>query len=104
MALTEMTFFQRFEEDILAGKKTITIRDEAEKDFAIGSTVQVVTYEDNRWFCQLKIDAVTPIHFDELTELHAQQENMTLAQLQQVIKEIYPNTDTFYVINYSLVA
>lgn len=104
MALTEMTFFQRFEEDILAGKKTITIRDEAEKDFEIGSTVQVATYEDNRWFCQLKIDAVTPIHFDELTELHAQQENMTLAQLQQVIKEIYPNTDTFYVINYSLVA
>jgi len=31
MSQYEMTFFERFEADILSGKKTITIRDEAEK-------------------------------------------------------------------------
>ena len=35
-----------------------------------------------------------------LTELHAQQENMTLAQLREVIAEIYPEEKQFYVIEF----
>ncbi|WP_047042872.1 N(4)-acetylcytidine aminohydrolase [Vibrio mexicanus] len=98
-----MTFFERFESDILSGKKTITIRDESENNYQPGSIVQVSTYEDNRWFCQLKIESVEPIQFDELDEFHAQQENMTLDELKAVIRDIYPNTDSLFVITYQLV-
>ncbi len=103
MYLSEMTFFERFESDILSGKKTITIRDESENNYQPGSIVQVSTYEDNRWFCQLKIESVEPIQFDELDEFHAQQENMTLDELKAVIRDIYPNTDSLFVITYQLV-
>ncbi|GEA59942.1 N(4)-acetylcytidine aminohydrolase [Vibrio comitans] len=103
MSLTTMTFFERFESDILAGKKTITIRDESECDYAAGSTVDVSTYEDGRWFCRLQIKSVTPIQFKELTDFHAQQENMSLQQLKQVISEIYPNVSQLFVIDYQLV-
>ena len=51
----KITFFERFEADILSGKKTITIRDESEKNYSVDSIVQVSTYEDDRWFCALKI-------------------------------------------------
>ena len=58
MSLSTITFFERFEADILSGKKTITIRDASEKDYAVNSIVQVSTYENNRWFCALKIKNV----------------------------------------------
>ena len=103
MSLSEMTFFERFEADILAGKKMITIRDESEKDYTPGSIVQVSTFEDNRWFCALKIELVQPIQFDDLTAFHAAQENMTLQELKQVIRDIYPNTHDFFVIKYHLI-
>lgn len=103
MSLMQMTFFERFEADILSGKKTITIRDEAEKDYQAGTTVQVSTYEDGRWFCELKIKSVTPIQFSELSLFHAQQENMTLDELKAVIRDIYPGTDQLFVIDYQLV-
>ncbi|WP_371188835.1 N(4)-acetylcytidine aminohydrolase [Thalassotalea maritima] len=103
MYRTEMTFFERFEADILSGQKTITIRDESENNYQANSIVQVSTYEDNRWFCALKIDSVTPIQFSELNDFHATQENMTLAQLKSVIRDIYPDTEELYVIAYSLV-
>ncbi|GAM58093.1 RNA-binding domain protein [Vibrio ishigakensis] len=102
MSLMQMTFFERFEADILSGKKTITIRDESEKDYQVGTTVQVSTYEDGRWFCELNILSVTPILFDELSAFHAEQENMTLSELKAVIREIYPDTDELYVISYQL--
>jgi len=98
-----MTFFERFEADILSGKKTITIRDESENDYMPDSIVQVSTYEQGRWFCALKINAVEAISFDKLSTFHAQQENMTLPELKQVIEEIYPNTQALYVISYQLV-
>ncbi|CAM3714170.1 N(4)-acetylcytidine aminohydrolase [Parendozoicomonas haliclonae] len=104
MDWSKMTFFERFEADILSGKKTITIRDEAEKGYVPGSVVQVSTYEDDRWFCELKILSVTPIKFSELTEFHAEQENMTLPQLKDVIQEIYPGIESLYVIQYQLVS
>ncbi len=97
-----MTFFEQFETDILSGKKTITIRDESENDYEIGSIVPVSTFEDGRYFCNLKITSVEPINFDLLTEFHAFQENMTLSALKNVIQEIYPGTSDLFVIKYEL--
>lgn len=102
MTLDKITFFERFEADILSGKKTMTIRDQSESGYLPGSVVQVSTYEDDRWFCALKILSVAPIRFQELSEFHAVQENMTLEQLQQVIQEIYPGIEQLYVIRYEL--
>lgn len=99
-AADKMTFFARFVPDILAGKKVITIRDESEKHYQPGSVVEVSTLEEGRWFCRLTILSVKPILFSELNEFHAEQENMTLAQLQQVIQEIYPGIEQLYVIEY----
>ncbi|WP_318509508.1 N(4)-acetylcytidine aminohydrolase [Photobacterium leiognathi] len=100
---TEMTFFERFEADILSGKKTITIRDEAESYYVPGTQVKVSTFEDGREFCTLAIDSVEPILFSELNDFHAQQENMTLEQLKAVIQEIYPGIEKLYVVSYTLV-
>ncbi len=99
---TTMTFFARFEADILSGKKVITIRDESEKDYQVGSVVDVSTLEEGRWFCRLKIKSVQPVLFSELNEFHAEQENMTLPQLKQVINDIYPGIESLYVIQYEL--
>ncbi|CAM2910731.1 N(4)-acetylcytidine aminohydrolase [Vibrio diazotrophicus] len=100
---TTMTFFARFEADILSGKKVITIRDESEKDYQPGSVVDVSTLEEGRWFCRLKIKSVDPVLFSDLNEFHAEQENMTLPQLKQVINDIYPGIESLYVIQYELV-
>lgn len=100
---TDITFFERFEADILSGKKTITIRDESEKDYVPDSIVQVSTYEDERWFCQIKIVSVTPILFEGLSEVHAVQENMTLPELKKIIKDIYPNSQDLFVIKFELI-
>ena len=54
-APTTMTFFSRFENDILSGKKTITIRNHKENDYVVDSIVTVSTLEDARVFCKLKI-------------------------------------------------
>lgn len=103
MGLTEMTFFERFEADILSKKKIITIRDGSEKDFIANTIVQVSTYETGRWFCEVLIKDVQPISSDNLSEFHAYQENMTLTELKAVIGEIYPNVQCLYVITYELV-
>ncbi|MGF1722297.1 N(4)-acetylcytidine aminohydrolase [Vibrio kyushuensis] len=99
---TEMTFFERFEKDILSGAKTITIRDESESDYKVGTVVDVNTLEEGRWFCKLKIDSVEPILFSQLTDFHAEQENMTLEVLKGVINDIYPGVEQLYVISYQL--
>jgi uncharacterized protein YqfB (UPF0267 family) len=103
VSLSKITFFERFEADILHGKKTITIRDESEKYYAINSIVQVSTFENNRWFCTLKIKDVDAIDFNQLSDFHAKQENMTLPELQTVIQKIYPNVKSLYVISYEVV-
>ncbi len=100
---TTMTFFSRFEADILSGKKIITIRDESEKDYQANSVVDVSTLEEGRWFCRLKILSVEPVLFSELNDFHAEQENMTLAELKQVIEDIYPGIEQLYVIHYQKV-
>ena len=98
-----MTFFERFEADIVSGKKTITIRNKDEKEYAPNSIVQVSTFESDRWFCTLKIQSVEAVLFRDLSEFHAKQENMTLPELKRVIHEIYPGEESLYVITYELV-
>jgi len=100
---TQITFFERFEADILSGKKTITIRDQSECNYVPGTSVKVSTFEDGREFCQLQVLAVQPIRFSELNQFHAEQENMTLMALKDVIQKIYPGIDQLYVVSYSLV-
>jgi uncharacterized protein YqfB (UPF0267 family) len=99
---TKITFYQRFEFDILAGKKTITIRDQSDKNFKLGSIITASIYKQQRDFCQLKIISVEKILFQQLNDDHATQENMSLADLRKVIQDIYPNTQKLYVISFKL--
>ena len=100
MQQNDITFFQRFQDDILAGRKTITIRDAAESHFKVGDILRVGRYEDNGYFCTIRVVATSTVTLETLTDLHAQQENMTLAQLREVIAEIYPGEQQFYVIEF----
>lgn len=103
MDMNKITFFTRFEQDILASRKTITIRDKSESYFQPNQILAVYTNETDRFFANIKVLSVTPIHFDDLSEQHAQQENMTLPELRQVIKDIYPQDEQFWVIEFKLV-
>jgi len=100
MQPNDITFFQRFQDDILAGRKTINLRDAAESHFKAGDVLRVGRYEDDGYFCTIRVVATSTVTLDTLTELHAQQENMTLAQLREVIAEIYPEEKQFYVIEF----
>ena len=98
--MNDITFYQRFEADILAGRKTITIRDKSESHFKAGDILRVGRFEDNQYFCKIEVLSVSPITLDELTEQHATQENMSLAELKEVIRDIYPIEELFYVIRF----
>ncbi|MBZ0059861.1 N(4)-acetylcytidine aminohydrolase [Leclercia adecarboxylata] len=100
MQPNDITFFQRFQDDILAGRKTITIRDESESHFSAGDVLRVGRYEDDGYFCTIEVTATSTVTLDTLTENHAQQENMTLDELKGVITEIYPDQQQFYVIDF----
>ena len=101
--MNDITFYQRFEADILAGRKTITIRDKSESHFKAGDILRVGRFGDDQYFCTIEVLSVSPITLDELTEQHAKQENMTLVELREVIKTIYPNESEFWVIEFDLV-
>lgn len=100
--MNDITFYQRFEADILAGRKTITIRDKSESHFKAGDILRVGRFEDNQYFCTIEVLSVSPIRLDELTEQHAKQENMTLAELKEVIRGIYLSKDKFYIIHFKI--
>ncbi|RDE81132.1 ASCH domain-containing protein [Haemophilus parahaemolyticus] len=103
MQPNNITFYQRFEADILAGRKTITIRDKSESHFKAGDILRVGRFEDNQYFCTIEVLSVSPIILDELTEQHAAQENMGLEELKEVIQRIYPNDIRFYIIKFHLI-
>ncbi|MDD0824520.1 N(4)-acetylcytidine aminohydrolase [Mannheimia sp. AT1] len=103
MTTNKITFFSRFEADILSGKKTITIRDKSESYFQPNQELDVFTNETGRFFARIKVISVTPIQYNGLNEQHAMQENMTLTELKNVIREIYPNDDSFFVIQFQLI-
>ena len=100
--MNDITFYQRFESDILAGRKTITIRDKSESHFKAGDILRVGRFEDNQYFCTIEVLSVLPIMLDNLTEQHAAQENMSLSELKKVIREIYPSEERFYVIRFKI--
>lgn len=100
MAPNDITFFQRFQEDILAGRKTITLRDASESHFKAGDVLRVGRFEDDGYFCTIRVTCTSQISLDTLTQQHAQQENMTLTELKSVITEIYPGQQQFYVIEF----
>ena len=97
---TTSLFFQRFQDDILAGRKTITIRDKSESHFKTGDILRVGRYEDDGYFCAIEVTGTSTVTFDTLTQKHAEQENMTLDALKSVIAEIYPRQNQFYVIDF----
>ena len=101
--MNDITFYQRFETDILSGRKTITIRDKSESHFKAGDILRVGRFEDDQYFCTIEVLSVSPITLDELTDQHAKQENMTLVELREVIKTIYPNENEFWVIEFGLI-
>ena len=100
--MNDITFYQRFEADILAGRKTITIRDKSESHFKTGDILRVGRFEDNQYFCTIEVLSVSTITLDELTEQHAKQENMGLEELKEVIRGIYPSEAGFYLIEFKL--
>ena len=100
--MNDITFYQRFEADILAGRKTITIRDKSESHFKAGDILRVGRFEDNQYFCTIEVLSVSPIAFNELTEEHAKQENMGLDELKELIRGIYSNEDEFFIISFKL--
>lgn len=102
MQPNDITFYQRFEADILAGRKTITIRDKSESHFKAGDILRVGRFEDNQYFCTIEVLSVSPITLDELMEQHAKQENMTLVELREVIRGIYLNEEWFYALYFKL--
>lgn len=101
--IDSITFYERFEADILAGRKTITLRDASESAIRPGQRLPVSTLETGREFAELDILQVMPIGFDALDEAHARQENMSLAELKVLIREIYPSIQTLYLIRFKLV-
>ncbi|MEJ2794412.1 N(4)-acetylcytidine aminohydrolase [Iodobacter sp. LRB] len=101
--MQKITFFKRFVDDILAERKTITIRDTSEANVQAGDILEVSTLEEGLWFCRVRVLSVTQTDWADLTPLHAAQENMGLSELKQLIKEIYPGQDHFYVIHFELV-
>ena len=102
MQSNDITFYQRFETDILAGRKTITIRDKSESHFKTGDILRVGRFEDNQYFCTIEVLSVSPITLDELTEQHAKQENMGLDELKEMIRSIYPSEGEFWLIQFKI--
>ncbi|MCU6668603.1 N(4)-acetylcytidine aminohydrolase [Enterobacteriaceae bacterium H4N4] len=100
MQPNDITFFQRFQDDILAGRKTITIRDASEAHFKVGDILRVGRFEDEEYFCTIEVTDTSTVTLETLTEKHAQQENMTREELKRVIAEIYPHQTQFYVIEF----
>ena len=100
--MKDITFYRRFEADILAGRKTITLREKSDAAFSAGDHVRVSRHEDGVYLCSIEIIDVAPLHFDDLDDSHAAQENMTLPELKQVIGEIYPGLEDLFRIQFRL--
>ncbi|WP_432459758.1 MULTISPECIES: N(4)-acetylcytidine aminohydrolase [unclassified Agarivorans] len=98
----KITFYEFLTPLITSGKKTITIRDKSESHYIVGSQVEVFTLETDQKVCDIEIESVAPIKFDEINEFHAQQEFLELPRLKELIKEIYPDTNELFVITYQL--
>lgn len=99
----EFTFFGRFVDDIQAGRKTITLRDESEAHWQPGQRLSLFTNPEHHYFGAIEVISVHPIAFEALDDGHARQESMTLPELKAVIREIYPDLPPLYVIEFKLI-
>lgn len=99
----KITFFEFLIPLIASGKKTITIRDKSESHYVVGSQVEVFALETDQKVCDIKIESVEPINFDDISEFHALQESLELQRLKALIKEIYPDINDLFVITYKLI-
>ena len=70
MQPNDITFFQRFQDDILAGRQAITIRDESESHSK--RVMPCRAFEDDGYFA-IEVAATSTVTLDTLTE-HAEQE------------------------------
>ena len=102
-APTTITFFDFLTPLVASGLKTITIRDKSENHYRPGSCVEVFGLESGLSVCHIEILSVKPIQFNDLNEFHAQQESLALDKLQQIIRDVYPNTEQLYIISFKLV-
>ena len=113
--MNDITFYQRFEADILAERKTITIRDKSESHFKAGDILRVGRFEDDQYFCTIEVLSVSQITLDELTDwilnggieeewdsYLANLKNMGLDELREVIRGIYPNENLFFIIDFRI--
>lgn len=97
----KFSFYTRFRDDILAGRKTITIRDAQEASpLQVGQILEVYTNPEDEWFCRLQITSIEPVTLAQLNAEHARQENMSLSELQQVIRDIYPHEPQLFVLHF----
>jgi N4-acetylcytidine amidohydrolase len=101
--LKTLTFFERFEADILAGRKMITLRDAAESHVQAGQVLPLLTLESARHFCDARILFVSPVTLGELNERHAAQENMSLEELKALIQQIYPGLEQLFEIHFEVI-
>ncbi|WP_028774015.1 N(4)-acetylcytidine aminohydrolase [Shewanella waksmanii] len=103
IAPSTITFFEFLTPLVASGKKTITIRDEAESHYVPGTQVAVFTLETQVKVCDIEILSVEPILFSELNQFHAEQEYLPLDKLKQIIRDVYPDTEQLYVISFKLI-
>ena len=103
-AYPAFTFFSRFVADIQAGRKTITIRDESEANWQPGQRLALFTNPEHQPFGTIEVISVKAVAFEALNDEHARQENMTLPELKDVIRNIYPDLPPFYVIEFKMIA
>jgi N4-acetylcytidine amidohydrolase len=99
---TRISFFERFEADILSQRKTITLREWADAQVYPGQIIPVFTFETQRWFCDIQIISRQAIQFDALNSAHAEQENMPLTELKDLIQVIYPGISELFEIKFTL--
>jgi uncharacterized protein YqfB (UPF0267 family) len=102
-APTKITFFEFLTPLITSGQKTITIRDKSESHYVPNTIVDVYTLETDEYVGKIKIGAVNPLRFEEINQFHAEQEAIELPKLKSLIRDIYPDVDDLYVIDFQLV-
>ena len=102
-APTKITFLEFLTPLITSGQKTITIRDKSESHYVPNTIVDVYTLETDEYVGKIKIGAVKPLRFEEINQFHAEQEAIELPKLKSLIRDIYPDVDDLYVIDFQLV-
>lgn len=66
------------------------------------SSLALFTNPEHQPFGTIEVLSVKAVAFDELNDEHARQENMTLPELKQVIRDIYPALPPLYVIEFKV--